>query len=511
MKKIMLEGKVQFLILAIFLLQPLIDIYRTFFQGQISIMGFAIEELINLLLIGILAICILIELFEKKDKKRGLILFIYALLCLIYLAVHFVNTAQFNEALYPAADVSAIRNVYYIFRLYGLPMILLVGIVVFPIKKEVFIRTVQIYSLIVCGTIMISNITGTSLVTYSLGIERIEGSILDWGSLNSESYFEGYTSKGFFYSGNQLSSALFAMIPFVSYAFFNRFSVFNTLVLIVQMLAMVMLGTKTAAQGAIIGFGFMFLGAIVLYLIHHHDHIFNKEKRAQWIQQDGKKKLLCAGFSVVLLISSFGLYRISPCKQRLDYLDYLNTSDEREEKETIGERTKEQWIEYINENFWYFYINEEYIEDYPVEMNPDFWIRMVKRDRTLNRDQRNFKVQMDQEIMNLNNRSLDKWVGIGYTSNIPYTEKDYYFQYFIMGIGGIALFIAPYFLIVLASLVDILRYFKEKANLYLMACGVGICIYFVVAYIAGHTFYSMYNMLILAFYSGMLWNGVKGR
>ena len=150
MKKIMLEGKVQFLILAIFLLQPLIDIYRTFFQGQISIMGFAIEELINLLLIGILAICILIELFEKKDKKRGLILFIYALLCLIYLAVHFVNTAQFNEALYPAADVSAIRNVYYIFRLYGLPMILLVGIVVFPIKKEVFIRTVQIYSLNVC-------------------------------------------------------------------------------------------------------------------------------------------------------------------------------------------------------------------------------------------------------------------------------------------------------------------------------------------------------------------------
>lgn len=505
MRKIEMQGKGQKLILLIFLIQPFIDIYRTFFQGQLSVMGFALEELINLVLIACLGVCVLIELIQNKDKKRGFLLAIYAALCLLYLAIHFINTSQFNEALYPASNVSGIRNVYYLFRLYGLPMILLVGVWVFPIAKEKFIRSVQIYSLIVCSIIVVSNLTGTSLVTYSLGVDQIEGSIFTWPSLNSQSVFENYTSKGFFYSGNQLSSALFAMIPLVSYAFLTQLSVFNTCVLIIQILAMVMLGTKTAGQGAFIGFGFMFLGAVVLYLIHHGHAL----KEGNVLQKIGKDRLIITGLSIVILISSIGLYRVSPCKQRLDYLDYINTHEEREEKPLEEEKTLDDWIEYINEFYWYFYINPVYVEDYPVEMNPDFWIRMIKRDRTLNRDQRNFKIQLGKEIMNLNDRPLDALCGIGYTSNIPYTERDYYFQYFIMGMGGMALFLAPYFLIVLLSLVLILKNFMKKANLYLMACGVSICFYFVVAYIAGHTFYSLYNMLILALYSGMLWNGVR--
>lgn len=509
MNKTMMENKAQYLILTIFLIQPFIDIYRTFFQGTINIGGLAIEELINLVLVGCLGICVLVELVQKKDKKRGMMLGFYAILCMLYLVLHFINTARFNEALYPASDVSAIRNVYYIARLYGLPMILLCGVIVFPIKKENFIKAVQVYSLIICGTIVLSNITKTSLVTYSLGIDRLAGSIFDWTSLTSESYFEAYTAKGFFYSGNQLSSLLFAMIPFVSYAFLMQANLFNSIVLITQMLAMVMLGTKTAAQGAFIGFGFMFLGAVVLYLIHHIRELRGKDNRINWFYKEGRSKLIKGLFCILLIVGSMGLYRISPCKQRLDHLSYLNTYEQREEK-PLEERTREQWIDFINETYWYFYINPLYVQEYPVEMNPDFWIRMVKRDRTLNRDERNFKVQLGKEIMSLNDRSLDSVVGIGYTSNIPYTERDYYFQYFIMGLGGMSLFIAPYFLIVLISLVMILRQFKEKANLYLLACGVGICFYFVVAYIAGHTFYSMYNMLILALYAGMLYNGVKG-
>lgn len=493
-------------ILLILLCQPVIDIYRCFNQGKYSLAGFALEEFINLGLIGILGILILVHLYQTKDQKRGLLLGGYALLCGIYLVAHMWNSAQFNTDVFTLAQPSMIHNAYYIVRVYGLPMILLVGIIMFPVKKEEFVKTCQLLALFITSIMLVSNLTETSLVSYSLGIDRIEGGFFRWNELNADSNFEAWTSKGFFYSANQMSSYLFALMPITTYAYITQFNWKNAFVVVIQMAAMIMIGTKTAAQGALIAFAFLTLVSIfvVLYRNYFVDKISIKD---YWNVH--KKQLLYIPVALCITIAGFAMYQVSPGKLRIDYLTYLNGPGQREEKPNDIEMSREEWIKYIDEQFWFFYINREYIEVYPIEDNIEFWIEMVKRDRTLNRDNRDFKVQMNKDILMKNDGPLDNLVGVGYTSNLLYTERDYYYQHSIMGIIGMVLFMLPYFLVVLYAGLKILTQMKKHVVLINMALGLSLCLYFLIAYMAGHTFGIIINMLMMASYAGMLYNSVK--
>lgn len=493
-------------ILLILLIQPIIDIYRCFFQGKFSFFGFAIEEFINLALIGILGVLILVHLIKTKDIKRGILLGIYAGLCGIYLVLHMWNSAKFDVNVFTLATPSMIHNAYYIVRVYGLPMILLVGILIFRVKKDDFIKTCQILALFITSIMLISNLTETSLVSYSLGIDKIEGGFFRWNELNSDSNFEAWTSKGFFYSANQMSAYLFALMPVTTYAYITKFNWKSLLVVLIQMSAMIMIGTKTAAQGALIGFAFLTLVSVCVLI--YRVIVVDKKSLKVYIKEN-KAKLVYLPLALCITLAGFGMYQKSPGKLRIDYLSYLNGPGQREEKENDLEMSDEEWIRYIDEYYWFFYINREYIDVYPIEDNLNFWISMVKRDRTLNRDNRNFKVQMNHDILMKNDGPIDSLVGVGYTSNLLYTERDYYYQYSIMGIMGMILFMLPYFLVVLYAGFKILLNMKKHVVMINMALGLSLCLYFLIAYMAGHTFGIVINMLMMAAYTGMLFNSVK--
>ena len=114
----------------VLILQPLLDIYRTFFQDSISVAGFAIEELINIGLIGFVALMALLHLIEAKDKKHLLMYGAYFAVLAVYLGLHVINTGKFDVSIIPelAKDKSCLRDVYYIMRSYVMPITLMISI-----------------------------------------------------------------------------------------------------------------------------------------------------------------------------------------------------------------------------------------------------------------------------------------------------------------------------------------------------------------------------------------------
>ena len=474
----------------VLILQPLLDIYRTFFQDSISVAGFAIEELINIGLIGFVALMALLHLIEAKDKKHLLMYGAYFAVLAVYLGLHVINTGKFDVSIIPelAKDKSWLRDVYYIMRAYVMPITLMISIFTLGMDNNSFMNAIKMVSLIMSAVIVITNVTGISLVSYSTENERILGGIFSWGSLHADSEFELYSSRGFFYSANQISSLMFAMMPLIVAECIAKFNWKNFGLVILQSLAMLMIGTKTAAQGTLIILAVMIAGTLVLHLLK-----FEKIKN---------KKVL--PLLAVVLVASFGLYTKSPSKLRIDYMKYLDLNPDREEKEELPPMSDNEMVNYINHEYWFYYVNGEYLEQYPVADNLDFWVKVITRDRRLNRDNRNFKTFMINDIIAKNDNPMDKYLGIGYTSGVPYTERDYVFEYYIFGIGGVVLLILPFIGVVLLALIRILKDMKHHANGLNLALGVALCAYFVTAYIAGHTFGKLLNMIFMAYYGAML-------
>ena len=185
-------------------------------------------------------------------------------------------------------------------------------------------------------------------------------------------------------------------------------------------------------------------------------------------------------------------------------MKYLDLNPDREEKKELPPMSDNEMVNYINHEYWFYYVNGEYLEQYPVADNLDFWVKVITRDRRLNRDNRNFKTFMINDIIAKNDNPMDKYLGIGYTSGVPYTERDYVFEYYIFGIGGVVLLILPFIGVVLLALIRILKDMKHHANGLNLALGVALCAYFVTAYIAGHTFGKLLNMIFMAYYGAML-------
>ena len=108
------------------------------------------------------------------------------------------------------------------------------------------------------------------------------------------------------------------------------------------------------------------------------------------------------------------------------------------------------------------------------------------------------KTNILNSIYQKNNNKYDKWLGMGYTINYLYTEKDYSFQFYIYGIIGIIVLIGPFYFIILKNGIHILKDIKQKATIenlmLLMAPLVGL----LTAYFSGHILERSFPMLIIA-------------
>ena len=498
-KKLVSKIRLNYLVIIFFILQPIIDMYRTFFQDTISILGLAIEEVINIVYIGVMFVLIIYHVILIEKRIKSLVKYaVYLLTVGIYMILHCINITKFNSNIYESANINFITEIYYIIRAYIIPIVLIYVIYHTYLTQKDFNKIIIPVTIIISGSIFITNLLGVSLVAYNAENVKIEGNIFKWFSLTGNSNFAAYTSKGFFNSANQISALLFSLAPIVIKEAITKNKIRYYVLVAIQSISMIMIGTKTASFGILLILALMIFVTLFLYIIKLEKNINIK---------------ICIPILLLITMGTYALYYTSPSR-----LKYCLEKTEREVvREDVGEITEEAKEEkkintledYIKTYAYNYYIQDWFIEIYPVHNDEEFWNAIITRDKQLNIDNRNFKVNMINRIIDKNKNKLDSILGIGYTSNIPYTERDYIYQYYIFGAVGAILLIGIYIGILGYCIVKILKDYKEKLNLENCSIAIAICCMLIAGYLSGHVWGMLINMYFISLYTGILLYNVK--
>lgn len=475
-----------------FLIQPLVSVYRTLWGDNIKVLGFSFLEMINtFFIIGLW----LYVIYVTRNRKVFYIIPYFIVLGL-YCLIHYYNISQFNTEIIERSIYGLIQESYYIFRVYGLPILLLFCLFFLKLKKEFYIKTVCDIAFLVGAIIVVSNFIGVSLCTYSSEghTHLIQGNFFSWFTTNGTEDMERYTSSGLFSSGNEISGMLLMALPVVAYRFLNKINIRHTLYLAVVMLAMLMIGTKTATIGSGIIFFFVAIAFVVMELM---------KKKYQYL-----KRWIPMFFTALILWG--GVFYYSPYLQEI----FPHYSGETKATEETGEERrvlktvhlsdetkaeKEEAINYINNNYWNHFISEQFINLYPVEADLDFWINVINREAGINQNYRAFKQELLQRIIARNDRKMDSLVGIGVLYELD-CEKDYVYQFYMFGGIGVILLLGVYVFFLLKNCVLFLRhikwFWKKEYIIYMCALGIAVLLPYVTGHMIGITM-SMFQMVLL--------------
>ncbi|MBE6153702.1 MAG: glycosyltransferase [Firmicutes bacterium] len=526
------EKKINLLLYIYIIALPILDIMKFLFGNGFQVFGISIVEILNILFCFTFVVLAIIYKFKNK-KNISYWSIIFLLLFFIYMIFHVFNTLQFNVDI-----VGKISNpfveVYYIFRSYFLPFCLLYSFMNLKMDKNNVIKNLSLLSFIISFIIVISNLLEIGYVSYDSYLDGktvISGSIFDWISKVATNNCDLFTSKGFFYSTNQISLVLIALLVISSLYLQENKKWYMYISFIIKILAMIMISTKTCFLGILITIVFnIFINILFLIL---------------------KKEKFDLKFNVFLLlcfIGSISLFYISPISYKLGYNeryidnnliheilpeklpvidgDYhssniqnyiynMNVLESKEyrnlyanldeyeifeiiKKKSLSTDEKEIMISVLDKCNSFFGIHGSYKILFPIEDNFEFWFNSVKLGHSVVNDFRGFKFRIFDHVISLNNNITgDKLFGIGYTSNFPYTETDIIGQYTWFGIFGVILFVLPFYVLFLYNLILFLINIKNnfnKLNIYLLFSELLILL---VCLVTGHCFGNIFPMSIL--------------
>lgn len=498
-KKIRLD----YILYIFFIIQPFIGMYRAFFGDNLKLLGFSLLEMINtFLILGML----LLVCLRMQDKRKILWLITGFVLLGIYCIFHSYNMTKFNTDIMTREMYGLIKESYYIFRVYGLPVILLFVCIFGKFKKELFVKIICDVAMLVCTVIVITNLFELSFCTYKTEFHEylVQGNIFSWFFFNGNENMDYFTSIGWFESGNEISGLLMISLPVIVYEGLCYRSWKSILRLITCILAMLMIGTKTAVLGSIAVL-VIIAGLMVVYYV---------------VQ---RKKRECKGLAIGMLCGLViwcGLFYFSPFLQDIYPHSNSITSEtveqiEEVEKEGLTVRLSDETeadrahaIEYIQNGFWNHFVNEQYIQLYPIENDLPYWIEVFNRNAAINQNYRFFKTQLVSRIIERNNRFMDKLVGIGVIQEIN-TERDYTYQYAMFGIVGVMLLLGLYIMIFVKG--GVLFFIKQQLrwNVEYMTylCSLGIAL--ALPYVSGHMFGVSIVMYAMVLSCALVWKKME--
>ena len=470
---------------AIFVLLPIIELIRETSVKDIEIFGISIIELVNIVLIGI---AFLIFFFSECDKKKKVRFGIYAFLLLIYIILHCINNLKFDTSIYLDASPNWVTESYYILRQYGLPIILLIML---SECKNLFddgfySKIVKYLVCLISGSVVVLNLCRYSYSSYLMNAEGIH-------EINRTCFLDifGYSgnakellTSGLFPSANRLSIILFMLLPLNIKNFYKDNKISNMLLVCLQVLSMVIVGTKTAAYGALLTVLALMLAYIFFVAVKHSKYKFNKYFL----------RLTIIVVFAIVTVFTLPFSKLSSISVKIE--DKLST-EHQEIYDSIDDVEIKDLEQYLIDNEKVFKISKSFFEIYPVESDPTFWVSVAKRGRTLNNDNRVMKQTIMARVEERNNNPLDKYLGMGYTVNFIDGERDYVYQYYLFGICGIIILMGPYIVEYIKKIIVFFskRGFNYESCFNLLAGFVGLA----GAYFSGHLFGWTAPMFILAF------------
>lgn len=500
MNKIICKENLKKILIIFLLLQPLLDTYILFEEKAIEIFTISPSTIIRLICIFIIGIFSIVII---KSKRKWLNFIIYILMIFMYSVIHIYNAKQFVSLTPGNFNFSIITEIFYIIRLIIPFMIIFVTSNIRFDKKKIK-KVLNILICIFSITIVITNIFKISVGAYIT--KPIGYNIFDWFTKNihnTHSFYDTAT-RGYFSFANMISSLMFGFTSILFYRLIKNFNYKTISMLIIQMLAMFMLGTKVAT------FGFV-LSLFAMSVVYIYFCFIKKE-----IKFNYKIPVV-----IVALTISWGIiYPYSPCKNRINITneseiikEELTVKDFSKELENLTEKEKGMYVsDYVLENYEAFGIKEEYIlKKYPYENDAFFWYQMFSEPSYVKSDNRKLMGSIIERLKYLNDRkTMDELFGLTYSrvSNIATLEKDFVYQYHTLGLVGFILLILPYIILLISCLFKMIFNINKITlkNVSLVTCLLSAL---AGAYYCGNSLDNLTFSIIIAFIYGILLNNLN--
>lgn len=516
------------ILIAFLALQPILDLYFLFDQEVVDFFGFSPSTIVRIGFVGVIGI---LFLFIIKNKKEIFAYSAYLTLVFIYVVLHHINAMNFTD-FYDGYDFgyTLVSELFYIIRML-MPLFIIIVSAHFEFSDKTIENLVTLLIVLISGSIVVTNLLGISTGSYSK--EIIEGNIFYWfmedrGGIG----FMGLASKGLFLDPNRLSALLVLLTPITFYVLFKNPSVKNMIVIIINLFGMFMLGTKVSTYGFLI----IFVLSIFIYFFF------------SFVKKEVKFKFSVALFLILIAIGYILIYPYCPAVNRTEvdnsiYEEYNSNKDNKLENNKLAmdelnqqliaesgleveisdiedveeilatmpeDKKKIILMNFIETNYQQYSLHYHFVFDsYPYGYDPEFWYDVMNLEIDERMNFRLIEKMMLERVKEKNDNSLDDWLGITFTrmGNIFDLERDFVSHYYTLGILGLIVFLLPYLIVVVVSIVRILIRFRDVCKMknifYLLS--VGIVVF--AAYFTGNVMDGLVVTLILGFVIGQLING----
>ena len=505
MNKLLKKGTLQKLLIIFMTIQPLLDIYYLYTDKVISIFKLSPATIIRMIFLFILFIIAYIN-NKRYNKKQGLIVFI--IIYTLYTIFHHINAISFNKELFMYPSYNFVKEIFYIIRML-MPLLMIHISKESNLSEDKVKRIIYTVIIIFSLTIIITNFLGISLTSYASGNKIIKATFFDWfkNGIYEKYTYELIASKGLFHMANQISATLIALLTLELYYFFKeKTTVKKLLLLIINIFAMIMIGTRVASLGWLI--------VSILMLIEYTYFCIKKELKFE-INKIILISIICVGFGLLL--------PYSPVLNRTYAKDTEEKVNESIKKQSVIERKelcqttiteiecKLDKIKYIERYYKMYKFDKTYIiNNYNFHEDTDFWVEAFDIPYSIREDHRKIKTLITKRIVELNDNKWDYFFGITFTRlrNINvYMENDIYVHLYTIGIFGIILFILPYLIVSIKALINIL---KNKDITFIKCTYLSsIALIFASGIVSGNVFDEWIVTLFLGFICGLLLNTLK--
>ncbi|MBR6640793.1 MAG: O-antigen ligase family protein, partial [Clostridia bacterium] len=254
-------------ILVIFLIvQPLCDIYMGVIGEDLDVFGISIVTFTRTITTVALVVVVGISQIIYKYKLKWLYTLLGYLAAVgIYATFHHFNIVNSGGYYITNGLYDFVTELMYVLRLV-VPIILMYVVIITKPKKERIEKAILVSVAIISLIIITTNIFKISYASYSPTNAFIEYNVFDWFKYDELSYRETL-SKGYFVSANQIGALLVVLLPItILYAVkYNKTPVY--IVLLLQVISMVLVGTRVATYGYVLCILAMLLGYIVISII----------------------------------------------------------------------------------------------------------------------------------------------------------------------------------------------------------------------------------------------------
>lgn len=470
------QRQVQLFLVFFLILQPLLDLNIFFLNPNLVFFGLTIPSLVRMGMVGALCLFEIVQFIQRPKGQRHLSkkwLFI-ALAYVIYFVIHHFVASKYYPPFVSQFPYSVKSDAIYFFKSL-IPIVLIFLFIKYRVK-DYFKEIIYGWILLIAGSIVLTNLLGISLSSYTN--EPIVGNIFTWftGIYNEWSFLQ-VASKGFFRYANEISAILATLTPFITYYAFVERKVLPVALLFVTQLSMMMIGTKVAL------YSFIMMFAATVILIVFYDILLRRQKI----------KLYQVLLLVVFPVTYVAIFPYSPSVARSTSMStVVKVADEKEmeeqpdEKLTVVDETNlkrilEPIVPVADNNqieALYDKIEKKYPEKrishyfllkaYPYNADPDFWVEILnqKNEKTMNN--RFVELQILKRVKAVNANPLEPFFGMGYSrmNHLYPLEQDFIAHFYTIGIVGILLFFGQYFLVFGVGLAILFRgkIFKLQAH-----------------------------------------------